>query len=203
MDAAVLSLEEPCAWLAPLSPEPPGVVPATYASYPADSGGRLRVSPEAADYFGEDGTFGAQASRRIRGTVLHGILSRVTVQEDQPSAVEAAVLAGELPASEREGTLELLQSRILSVRERGWFSPEAEIRSEAAILAPDGEEYRPDRVVVGPDGGVQIVDYKFGTPKEGYVWQVRRYVNLYRKMGYQKVEGYLWYLEDNLITFVN
>ena len=71
------------------------------------------------------------------------------------------------------------------------------------ILSPDGEEHRPDRVILGKDGSAVIVDYKFGAPKEGYKWQIRRYVNLYKKMGYQKVEGYLWYLEDNLITFVS
>ncbi len=178
-------------------------VKATYTSFPADSGNRLRFSPEAMDYFGEDGSFGAAASRRIRGSILHGILEHVNIPEDLDDAVEAAIGTGELPASMRDETLELLSERIASVEERGWFSAACTVLSESAILAPDGAEYRPDRVVLRPDGSVDVIDYKFGEPKPAYVRQVQRYCNLFRKMGYAKVAGYLWYLEDNLITFVN
>jgi hypothetical protein len=174
-----------------------------YVSYPADSGSRLRFSPEAADYFGEGGLVGPEASTRIRGNVLHGILQSVTVPEDLPGAVDAAILSGDLPLAMKEDTLKLLGARIVSVKERGWFSPEVRVRSEAAIFSTDGKEYRPDRVVLYPDGSVQVIDYKFGQPEEKYQYQVRRYVNLYKKMGYKKVEGYIWYLEDNLIIFVS
>ena len=177
--------------------------PAGYASFPADSGNRLKISPEAADYFGADGSVGLLSSRRIRGTVLHGILSRVKVAGDLPGAVEASIGTGELPASERENTLALLEERLASVTEKGWFSPESRVLSEAAVIGPDGREYRPDRVVLHPDGAVDVVDYKFGEPNPAYLRQVQRYMQLYRQMGHAKVAGYLWYLEDNFITFVN
>lgn len=191
--------------LAALSREKDGAeaLEAGYASFPADSGSRLKFSPEAADYFGADGSTGLEASRRIRGTVLHGILSRVRVPEDLPAAVDAAIGLGELPAAEREATLELLQERLDSVRDKGWFAPEGKVLQEQAVIGPDGREYRPDRVVIGPDGTVCIIDYKFGEQNPAYVRQVQRYMNLYRKMGHAKVSGCLWYLEDNFITFVD
>ena len=172
-----------------------------YVSYPADSGSRLRFSPEAADYFGEDGLAGPGASSRIRGNVLHGILQNVSVEEDLPGAVQAAVLSGDLPLAMKEDTLRLLGARLASVRERGWFSAGVRVRSEASILLPGGQEYRPDRVILFPDDLVHVVDYKFGQKEQRHQRQVERYVNLYRKMGYKKVEGYIWYLEDNLIIF--
>ena len=175
---------------------------ATYESYPAESGDRLKFSPEAADYFGEDGSFGPQASRRIRGNVLHGILSRMETSQDLPAAVEAAVNAGELPASLREETQALLAGRIASVESRGWFAPGARVLREVPVLAPDGREYRPDRVVVHPDGRVTVVDFKFGEKHDRYKKQVERYAGLFRKMGYGKVEGYLWYLDENFTIFV-
>lgn len=173
-----------------------------YPSF-AYGGGRLRFSPEAADFFGEDGLFGPEASTRIRGNVLHGILSRVRVPGDLPSAVEYAVSCGELPRHLQAQTLDFLAERIASVKERGWFCADASFKLEAPILAPDGREYRPDRVVIGPDGSVHVIDYKFGKEEPSYRAQVGRYVNLYRKMGYEKVSGYLWYLEENLIIFVD
>ena len=168
-----------------------------YPSYPAGTGNRLKFSPEAADYFGPDGTFGPEASRRIRGNVLHRILSDVAVPEDVPAAVEAAVRCGELPSALKEETLALLQERLAAVSGRGWFAPDVRVLSEAAILSPDGGEYRPDRVVVFPDGRVDIIDYKFGAPEAAYLRQVRRYVSLYRKMGHATVRGYLWYFQEN------
>ena len=173
------------------------VLEATYRSFPAGSGNRLRFSPEAADYFGPDGSFGPEASRRIRGNVLHRILSLVEVPEDIPAAVASAVASGELPSALKEETVALLQERIRAVSSSGWFSPGGQIRREAAILAPDGGEYRPDRVVLFPDGHVDIIDYKFGTPEEGYRRQVERYKALYRQMGYEPVRGYLWYFQEN------
>ncbi len=170
-----------------------------YPSFPAESGGRISFSQEASDYFGEDGTYGQEASARIRGNVLHGILSAVSEEADIPTAVHSAVLDGDLPASEEEKTLELLTERIASVRDRGWFSPAAKIMKESAILDRDGREWRPDRVVVHPDGSVSVIDYKSGEPDPKYYRQVERYVNLYRAMGYPDVKGYLWYLADGSI----
>jgi len=168
---------------------------AGYPSFPANSGSRLKLSPEAADYFGADGSVGLEASRRIRGTVLHGILSRVRVADDLPAAVEAAVRSGELPETEREATGTFLQERLAAVTDRGWFAPSARILSEAAVIGPDGREYRPDRVVLHPGGAVDIVDYKFGEPNPSYLRQVQRYAALYRAMGHPAVSGWLWYLE--------
>jgi ATP-dependent exoDNAse (exonuclease V) beta subunit len=178
------------------------VIETGYPSFPASSGDRLKFSPEAADYFGEDGSYGPEASRRIRGNVLHGILSRVVVAHDLPAAVDAAVLSGELPSSSRDEALSFLEARISSVSDRGWFSPEVKVRSEESVLVPGEGEYRPDRVVIHPGGKVDIVDFKFGKEESKYLSQVRRYVNLYRRMGFEKVDGYLWYLDDNLINFV-
>ena len=180
-----------------------GLLESDYPSYPAGAGGRLRFSPEAADYFGEDGSFGPEASTRIRGNVLHGILAHIRVPEDLPAAVEAAVASGELPVSLREDTLSLLAFRLASVAPHGWFAPGAQVVREGGILAPDGNEFRPDRVILQPDGRVDIVDYNVGKPKESYVWQVRRYINLYRKLGYNPVHGFLWYLEEDRLEEVN
>ena len=170
-----------------------------YPSYPAQSGDRLSFSLEAADYFGEDGSYGPEASVRIRGNVLHGILSNVIVPEDVPGAVRAAVQDGSLPASMLAETIGLLQDRISSVDARGWFAPEAKVFREVSIIDTDGREWRPDRVVVHPSGAVSIIDYKFGEPEAKYAKQVGRYVDLYRRMGYPDVRGYIWYLSNNTI----
>jgi CRISPR/Cas system-associated exonuclease Cas4 (RecB family) len=60
---------------------------------------------------------------------------------------------------------------------------------------------RPDRVIATLDKHEAIViDYKTGTEHaRKYERQVSFYMNLLRRMGYQSVQGFIWYiLEDKI-----
>ena len=78
---------------------------------------------------------------------------------------------------------------------RHWFDGTYRVFNEASIVTGEGETYRPDRVLISPDGGrVVVIDYKFGVPRPSHRSQVRNYCNLMRQMGYPAVEGWLWYV---------
>ncbi len=74
------------------------------------------------------------------------------------------------------------------------------VLNEVGIIDSDGGLHRPDRVVIGPDGDVTVVDYKFGSDHPGYAAQVRRYCALYRSLGYASVKGYLWFVASSIVT---
>ena len=76
-----------------------------------------------------------------------------------------------------------------------WFAPHCKVYAERSIYVPDiDESFRPDRVVVRPDGSVVVVDYKFTTgTRRSHHQQVCRYVELLHKLGRPSVEGYIWY----------
>jgi hypothetical protein len=132
-----------------------------YPSFPAGERGRLKVSRDAADYFGPDGLVGPDASNRLRGLVLHDILASVTVPGDLSRAVDRAVATGELPKADRERTLRFLEAEIASVASRGWFAEEGiRVLNESPLIGPGGADLRPDRVILRPDGSAAIVDYK-------------------------------------------
>ncbi len=172
-------------------------IKAEYPSFPVSERGRLRFSPEAYDYFGPDGTIGPHASARRRGLVLHKILSGVRVPSELPRAVDRVILSGELEASDRDGTIGFLRSEIESVGGRGWFPEDASrILNESAVFSTDGLVHRPDRVVLHPDGSVEVIDYKFGSQKASYLSQVRRYMDLFQSMGYSRVRGFLWFIRE-------
>ncbi len=168
-----------------------------YPSFEAGERGRLKFSRDAADYFGPDGLVGPDASNRLRGLVMHDILASVALPEDLPDAVDRAVASGELPRADREYTLSFLSAEIASVAARGWFSPDNRVLNEEPILAADGTELRPDRVVLRPDGSATVIDYKFGQPDKKYLDQVRTYMDLYRAMGHAPVSGTIWYVREN------
>ena len=119
--------------------------------------------------------------------------------DDLDEALDAAVRDGLLPAGDAERDRDLLRGAILSHPE--WFGAGLAALNEVSVIGEDGQLHRPDRVVSGP-GGTVIVDYKFGAPKQKYRHQVGEYVRLYRKMGYEKVFGYLWYVPENRVEII-
>ena len=193
----------------PLNGAPDQTVDAEGEEIPIGERNRLKFSAEAADFFGEDGATGFDASPRVMGTVLHGILSQVVYPEtDLEPAVRDAVRSGLLPASRADEILRILTERIGAIRKQqpDWFPfPESggRILNETSLLDRDGQIWRPDRVVFPAEGRAVIVDYKFGKrnpgPAEadrelrGYLRQIGRYAALLREMGFRDVSAYLWY----------
>jgi hypothetical protein len=116
----------------------------------------------------------------------------VIVPEDVQSAVEKSLHSGDVDEENAQADVDLLKERIASHPD--WF-PEsgAEILTETSLFDSDGEEYRPDRVII-KDGKVTIVDYKFGEKNPRYKSQLSKYVSIYKRMGYSQVEGAIWYV---------
>ena len=162
--------------------------------------GRLKMSADAMDFFADGGLTGASASNRIRGVVLHDILSRVVLPEDLHHSVRQAVLAGDLTEEEALEAEALLAQRIDEVRGRGWFPSERDaVINERDLIDTDGNISRPDRVVMGPEG-VIIIDYKFGEHDPRYIRQIKRYADIWRRMGYDKVSSVLWYVHKGEVV---
>lgn len=153
------------------------------------------------EFFSEED---AGTSPRRRGVILHDILSSVRIPSDLDEAVDSAVASGELAADESEAARQLLARRLESASLRGWFPTDsgALVLNETEILSPSGEYSRPDRVVL-TDGGVMIIDYKFGRPRSSYMDQVRGYAQLYCAMGYTVKGAYLWYVADDSVVEVD
>lgn len=67
-----------------------------------------------------------------------------------------------------------------------------------------GNVYRPDRIVVTPEGKTIIIDYKFGEKEDSrYLRQVRNYMEIIGSCGFDNPEGYVWYIPENIIRKVS
>ena len=172
--------------------------PAAYPSIPL--GGRLAPSQDAHDFFNEDGTVGAGSSPRLRGIVLHDILSEVVLSSDLDRSVDAAIRDGRLTKEEGEKTREILREGI--AQHPDWF-PAAldgiEICNETDLFDADGKVERPDRVILRGRMAT-IVDYKFGGELESYRHQLKRYARLYRDLGYEVTGTFIWYVEEDKVV---
>lgn len=160
----------------------------TYGMNPEACSRRFVASSDAWDYFSEEGI---GQSKRLRGIEQHALLSRIRTSDDAPEVLRSI----------EPQTRELLFERISAHSE--WFSPELKTLNEVAIIDSFGNTNRPDRVIVDEEGRVTVIDFKFGEEDEKYSGQVRRYMRLFREMGYGEVSGYIWYVPIDKIIQVS
>lgn len=178
----------------PLNPDPSDMNAGDGAEVDVRERGRLKFSADSVDFFAGDDGAGISASGRVRGIVLHDILSRVVVPEDLEPSVRQAVADGDITSAEAAEVLDLLSQRISEAQEYGWFPKDGrKVLNETSLVDVDGQIYRPDRVI--RDGNkITIIDYKTGAHEKKYVEQLGRYAGLWHRMGYGEVEAVLWYL---------
>lgn len=112
---------------------------------------------------------------RSRGIVIHDILAHVTTPDTLPRAVARVAHRLSLPDDRVAPLRDTLARLIAHPRIAPWFAPGSRILRERAITLTDGHRYRPDRVVIHPDGTATVIDYKTGTPLPAHRLQVRRY----------------------------
>ena len=178
----------------PLNPDSSDMNAGDGAEVDVRERGRLKFSADSVDFFAGDDGAGISASGRVRGIVLHDILSRVVVPEDLEPSVRQAVADGDITSAEAAEVLDLLSQRISEAQEYGWFPKDGrKVLNETSLVDVDGQIYRPDRVI--RDGNkITIIDYKTGAHEKKYVEQLGRYAGLWHRMGYGEVEAVLWYL---------
>ena len=164
--------------------------------------GRLKFSADSLDFFSDAGEAGIEASNRIRGIVLHDILSRVMTLEDLEPSVQMSLANGEITADQVDAVRTLLGERMAEASRYGWFADiDGKVLNEVGIIDTDGREYRPDRVIVSDDK-VVIVDYKFGEHHRRYEHQMKKYSELWHRMGYENVTAHLWYVDSGEVIDV-
>ncbi len=164
--------------------------------------GRLKFSADSIDFFSEEGEAGISASNRIKGVVLHEILSRIIKVEDLEKAVRQSLDCGDISEEEFMPVLSLLRDRLGEIESYGWFDCQAiEVMNETTLIDEQGQMYRPDRILV-KDGKVTIIDYKFGEHYRKYERQLHKYADIWKNMGCQEVSAFLWYVHSGEVRKV-
>ncbi len=165
--------------------------------------GRLKFTADSIDFFSEEGEAGISASNRIKGVVLHDILSGIEKPEDLEDAVRQSLMNGDITQVEADEAYGMLSERIAGARKRGWFPEKSDrILNESTLIDEKGEMHRPDRVVIA-GGKVIIIDYKFGEHYRKYERQLKAYSEMWRRMGYNDVSAFLWYVHTDDVVEIS
>lgn len=141
-----------------------------------------------------------------RGKMLHDLFSRIKTLADIDTQVDALFGNGLIDSQQQADDLKhAIHEHIEKSGVASWFDGNYRLFNETSILFRDNgvmQTRRPDRVMIMPDGSAVVVDFKFGTEREDYHHQVQEYMELLRKMGFQNVEGHIWYVYNNKLTHI-
>lgn len=140
---------------------------------------------------------------RLKGIILHNILSNIIIKDDSSKALEQLLASGNI-LQENKSFFETLINKMLSQNDvKEWFEGKYRVLNEADIIVKEKDRIsskRPDRLMIGEDE-VIIVDYKFATSKNNidlYSSQLNEYKFLLEEMGYKNIKSYLWFVSfDN------
>lgn len=159
----------------------------------------FRQSNRSADFI--QGTEEEDSDDRFinRGRMLHTLFSAIDTADDIDSAIERLIFEGVISTREKEAEIRDLVHKAFSTPEvQDWYSGSWTLFNECAIIYKEKGELqtrRPDRVMM-KDGQVVVVDFKFGKENPKYNKQVKDYMQLLTRMGYQNITGYLWYVNE-------
>lgn len=160
-------------------------------SYPiADSSGRLKIRYTSQDYWKEAPI---SESRVNYGTIMHEILQKTIRPNDEEKAIAEQIAEGKITESDLPMIRKELEQFWSIPEVKKWFTTDAEVLNENAILLPSGEMYRPDRVLLKGNKAT-VIDYKFGEEEHEYhKGQLKQYISFLKEMGYAEVKGVLYY----------
>lgn len=150
-----------------------------------------------------------EISPRLKGIILHNIFSNIMVEKDGKKALELSIAKGEISKDDTSYFGDII-SKMLSVKEvETWFDGTYKVMNEVDIITKEKDiitSRRPDRLMIGKEKEILIVDYKFASSKnnlERYSNQINEYKSLLEAMGFKIVKPYLWFISFEKDEFVS
>ena len=142
-------------------------------------------------------------ARQERGILLHRILGMIHNDSEVERCLKYCKVRCVVLPGQYEEVCNLIRSMLVQNDEvKRWFARGNRVYKERTISA-DGKNYRPDRVVVTPEGETIVIDFKFGEKHEPhYKKQVKHYMELVAAAGLPRVTGRIWYPLEGVIEVV-
>lgn len=159
---------------------------------------KLVIRQSGASWFNEPEL---QREKVSYGIYMHAVLSRIRYSDEMDTMLMQVQEEGLITEQERHILEEQLTGLLSNEQIAGWFTRDWDVRTEVALLLPDGEESRIDRLLLRGRKAV-VVDFKTGTPKKSDEKQVLHYMDILRQMNYAMPEGFLLYLGENQVVEV-
>jgi ATP-dependent exoDNAse (exonuclease V) beta subunit len=136
------------------------------------------------------------------GTLIHNILSKIERIEDLENSLQSFLLQGVVNEEEMKEISKMIVEMFEQPSIKNLFVDFDELKNERAILLPNGDTYKPDRVVVKANT-TYLVDYKTGEREAKHQQQIKDYRNLLAEMGYRNIKPQLMYVKEGIVVDVD
>jgi len=143
----------------------------------------------------------ANAPEAEFGLLVHAVLAKIRIAADLIPVLSQFLKEGIIDLKEQDELTTKIKRIIEHNKLAPYFREGNSLKIETEIILPNGERFRPDRVVLGSDT-TAIIDYKTGTKADSHIKQIQNYGELLAQMGYRNVEKYLVYIEDEIVVKV-
>lgn len=160
----------------------------------------MKIHLKSSDYF-LDATDKSREQLNF-GNIMHEIFGSIQTRDDVLRAVSKFHREGIIGRESSAYLTQLIEEKLDNPAVKEWYAGKYEVINEREIFS-EGKIYRPDRVMVAEKKAI-VLDYKFGESEiTEYVVQVKKYCALLMKLGYLKVEGFIWYVMTDKIVKIN
>jgi ATP-dependent exoDNAse (exonuclease V) beta subunit len=130
------------------------------------------------------------------GTIIHQILSYITIQSDIDRAVEKAIEEGLIHFGQKKVVLKSLQDVVNHQELSVFFEKGMTVFNEQTIIQKQGAIVKPDRMVLNSKNEIYLLDYKTGLHSPKYIQQLIGYQDAIELIGYKVVKKALVYIGD-------
>lgn len=154
------------------------------------------------DGFFEDGkdNIGVQINE---GNIMHELLSFIHTKDDLSTAMKMIVSSGKIDSFRAVETYKKIDFLLQNPDVQHWFDGTYKVLNENTIISPNFDIKRPDRVMIKGNFAI-VVDYKTtALVSKVHCSQVEYYVSAIKNMGFEKVDGYVWYLNSNRLINIS
>ena len=134
------------------------------------------------------------------GNTVHTILSQILTANDLPKIIESEKQRGTISAENVEHLQNILQNLLQDAKLVPYFVDGLTILNERDFIDEEGQIFRADRVVIDHENNCTIIDYKTGQPDLDHHFQVNRYADFFKNLGYKIQSKILIYIDDDQQT---
>lgn len=132
------------------------------------------------------------------GNTMHEILSFVNTKNDVDLAIKKALENGLITQNQKDTLLKTIQDIVNHAELSSFFDTENKVLNEQTIIQKEGKTIKPDRMVLGNEKSVYLLDYKTGLHENKHKVQLENYQQAIEKMGYKVDKKALVYIGENI-----
>ena len=134
------------------------------------------------------------------GTIIHEILSFVTIKSDIDRAVDRAIEEGLIHFGQKKMVLKSLYEVVNHPELSVFFEKGMTVFNEQTIIQKTGKNRKPDRMVLNANNEIYLLDYKTGVHYKDYIQQLIEYQDAIELIGYKVVKKTLVYIGDSIVV---